>query len=384
MSKIIRVKNTLADNAPYTYLTTAGTVGGSVHPVRNINSAVASWAIQFGATNEETAEILLLGTADPTGTTSLLTTAGLRFEHPVDTPVYFIKYDQMVFERSTAGTAGTASPLTNGTVTVTPDSLYTQFDDTSGADSYAYKAYFRNSVLDVTSSESDWLTTAGFSFYSLAKIRERAKNKLASAKFLQTDDDQVNDWINEWTETLNNLAIDVNEDYALGTMDVAHGTDGLATVTEDSFKEVRRVWYTTNGTDWYKARKMHITDFIPSEEFNETSPYFYYQGDNIIGKNPDGTSGTARVVYYKLRDALVNDTDELPVVMRSYTKSFVDYCLAQAYYLDEKEGLGDRFMTQAERERELFKQQIAPRSKEGPSYITLTEVLNADDDLEFV
>lgn len=379
MSRIIRVKNNLADQSPYTYINQTTSVGGTTFPVKNTNAFEASWGIQIGDTGEETSEVLVLGTAAPSGT-ALNTTGTARFSHSVDTPIYAIKYDTIVFEVSTSGTSGVASPITDGTLTIQSDQEYTQFDHTSGASGYAYRAYFENSVLGTAAqtSESDWITDSGFSFYSLAKMRERITNKLTSAKFL-ADDDQVDDWINEWLETMNNVAVDVNQDYNLATTDVSHGTDGLATITSTDFKDVRRVWFTTDGTDFYKANRMRLTDFIPDETFDETFPYFYYHGDNVIGKKPDGDSGTARITYYRMGTILSNDTDELPVVMQSYTKSFVDYSLSQAYYLDGKADLGDRFFQAAEIGLERFRTEITPRSKTGPRYITISDPVDGDD-----
>jgi hypothetical protein len=381
MAKTIRIKNSLTDNSQFTLLSGASSTGGTAFPVRNINSFSANWAVQIGDTGRETTEVLVLGTATPSGT-ALQTAGSARFDHPTDTRVYAIKYDQIVFERSETGTAGVATAV--ATVNITPDSEYTDYFDPTGQDSYGYKAYYINSVLGtaLVSAVSDWLTSDGFSFYSLAKIRERVRNKLFSANFL-SGDAQINDWINEWVESLNNVAIDVNEDYGLGTADIYHGADGLGTITLKDFKEIRRVWYTTDGSNFYKARRMKSTDYSPDENFNETYPYFYYLGDNVLAKKPQGQVGSARIEYYKMRPVLVNDTDELPVVMRSYTKSFVDYGMAQASFLDGKIELADRYMGMAASEKDQFRVQIAPRHKTGPQFIRLTDVVDGDDNLEY-
>ena len=98
----------------------------------------------MGERGHEQTEVLVLS-GDPGNGTLGTTTAVSRYEHPADTPIYAIKYDQVVFERSTDGTAGTASPMTGGTVTYQADGTVTEFDDTSGSASYAYKTYFKNS-----------------------------------------------------------------------------------------------------------------------------------------------------------------------------------------------------------------------------------------------
>lgn len=375
---IVKVQNSLPQSAPFTFLSVAEAAGVSTLHLKNINSAQASWAVQLGTTGEEQSEVLVMGTAVPSGT-SVTTTANTRFSHPTDTPVYFIKYNQVVFERSTAGTAGTATPMTDGTITITPDSPYTQFDDTSGSTSYAYRAYFQNSVTLGTTVESDWLTPTGFTFYSLAKIRARIKSRFHNPSFISSDE-IINDWINEYLQKMQNVAIDVNKDYALGSTTVAFsGTTELGTITATDFKEIRRVWMTNDNSSFYKASKMNITDFTPQQTFAATDPKFYYKGDNVIGRLPHDSTGTASIIYYQIPSILVNDTDEIPVSMRAYTKGFIDYAQAMGYYLDNDAGRADRFLVSANQEIEKYRTEITPRSKTGPQTIVFTDVVDSDD-----
>src|SRR3990172_7981844 len=286
MSQVIKVKNNLANESPYSFLSSSISTGGTALPVKNINAFQASWGVQLGKTGEETSEILMMGTATPSGTV-LNTTGTVKFAHSTDTPVYAIKYDQMVFKVSTSGTSGTVTPITDGTLTITPDSTITQFDYASGSVTYAYKVSFRNPVSGEQSSNSDFITSLGFSFYS------------------------------------------------------------LATITSDNFKEARRIWITYNGSDYYEATKIDPTGYVPSQSFNSTHPYFEYAGDNIVKIHPSDSAGTVRLTYYTLQTALTNDTDTLPVSMRGYSKSFVDYTLSMAYYLDDKDAKGKLFMDSA-------------------------------------
>ncbi len=374
---LIKTINNLELSSPFSYLSGAVASGGSIVPVRNINAFQASWAVQIGKTGEETSEVLVLVSSAPTGTAGT-TTGTARFDHQVDTPIYATKFDKIVFMRSTTGTAGAASAMTDGTITITPDSQYTVFDDTTGALNYAYKTKFRNSVTTEESADSDWVTPAGFSFYSLAKIRQRVKDKLFGNNFIENDL-TIDDWVNEWLERMTNTAISVNKDYSLGTVDVGFGTSGLGTITASDFKEVRRFWTTYDGVSYAQSTKVGINDFLPDETFVNTRPIHFFQGDNIFGIKPSGTEGTARIVYYKMNPVLVNDTDELPVSMRSYTKSFVDYGLSQARYSDEKQSFARDMLASAEAEIERFKQEITPRAKTGPQYITMTDAMTGED-----
>src|SRR4030043_520443 len=139
---IIKQLNDLAIGAPKTRLAYGESAGTNVLRWENPAGLSASWALQIGEKGEEQTETVLLGTAAITTGTAGTLTANTIYEHPTDTPLYGIKYNQVVFEVSTSGTAGTAAPITDGTVTYQPDSEYTIFDHAAGSASYAYRTYF--------------------------------------------------------------------------------------------------------------------------------------------------------------------------------------------------------------------------------------------------
>jgi hypothetical protein len=374
---IIRARNLLDQSAQYTYLSDSSTEGDTDIYVKNINSFNENQAIQLGKTGEEQSEILVLGTEAPTGVVLNCTTE-LLYDHPIDTPVYAIKYDQLIFKCSTLGTAGTADSLTDGTVPITPDSLYTDFDDVAGTTSCAYKTQYYNSVTEEVSLESDWITSSGYDFYSLASMRERMKNKLLNAGFIG-DDSVIHDWINEYMEVLTNKVIDVNQDYNLGSTNVAFAAGvELGTITPADFKQVRRVWYTEAAGVTYTMTKMELTTPRPDQVFTETQPYFFMYDSNVMGRWPHTNAGTCNVLYYRLTPVLVNETDILPTPMRGYTKGFVDYALAQAYRKDSKPDMANTLEASAIAQAEIFKKEMTPRSKSGPQMIDIVESCGED------
>lgn len=372
---LIKIKNNLDNSAPYSYLSFGEVSGTTSWRVQNINSFSANWAVQAGKTGEDQTEIKLLSGATPSGTALTLATAS-TYEHPADTPLYAIKFDKVIFKRSVTGTAGTATSL--ATVNLTPDQQFTQYDDTSGAATYAYKAAYFNSSTNEISADSDWLTPSGFTFYSLAKIRDRVKRKLFDSGYIK-DDSTIDDWINEWLEIMNGAAIKVNKDYVEGTVDIAiSSTTGLGTITPTDFKEARRIDFTQDGISFFMATKMARTSFLPTQTFVVQHPYYYYQGDNVLGMMPFG--GTARIVYYKIVPVLVNDTDELPVSMHLYTKSFVDWGVAQALWVDGKDDRAQVREKLAYQERDRFINEITPRSFTGAVLNEIVEPTSGQDD----
>ena len=370
---LIQVRNLLHEDVPKSRLTNAEVAGTTVIRVENSTAMTDGWALQLGEVGGENTEVVL-GTAPNVGTINVTTT---DFAHPADTPIYFIKYNQVVFERSTAGTTGTATAMTNGTIEYQANDLVTIFDDTSGSSTYGYRTLFRNSTLAINSTESDWTTFAGPSFYSLTKIRERAKNKLWNASWLT--DEIVDQWINECKDLMVNKVIQVNEDYALGTVNVGFGTDGLGTVTTADFSQLRRVWVTYNGVDKFLSTKMSVNDFLPTQYFSSAHPYHFFRGDDIVGIKPADSSGTAELVFYRFGTTMVNDTDELPLPMRSYTNIFTDYAYAQALGKDEKFQQKNDHMAVIGGLIADFVSSLGARDKTGPTMIDIVESVTGDD-----
>jgi len=379
---IIKAQNILDQSAEFSYLSYGEVVGAGTLRVKNVNAFSPSWAVQVGKTGGEMSEILMLGTAAISGT-SIIATGTTRFDHAADTPVYAIKYDKLIFKRSTTGTVGTATAITDGTVGITPDSQFTQFDDSTGLTTYAYKVAYQNSVSGDVTSDSSWIIPSGYSYFSLAKIRERVKRKLISSNFIQSDE-IIDDWINEWLEKMTNTAIDVNRDYLLGTENISFAAgQEMGTITSTDFKEVRKIHMITAAGTATMSR-MNITDFRADQVFTESLPQYYWQGDTVFGRKPVDNAGTAVVYYYKRPSILVNDTDEIPVSMQNYTKSFVDYVYAQACFLDQKDDKGYSFINMANAELAQFKQEIAPRWKSGVQYVNVVSPLSSEDDFQLI
>jgi len=374
MARIIRIKNNLDTKTQNSYLASSINLGGTTIYVRNINDFYNNYAIQIGKSGEETAEIQTIS-GTPSGTTINL--AGtLKFAHSVDTPVYAIKYPQIKVYRNISGTSTPGTEIS--TIDITPDNIYTQYSDSTGNQDYYYRVSYYNSTLSEETELSAWIQGSGFSFTSRAKIRQRIQDKLYDAGYIK-DDETINDWINEWQEIMNNAAVSVREDFSLGSTLVSHGTDGFATITANDFIDVRRVWYTTDNSSFYEAMRIESNEYIPSDVFVNTNPKFYYHKDNVIAKLPTGSEGSASILYYAMQPSMNNDDDELPLVMKPYSNSFVNYGLCQAYMLDQKTDLGVNYLTLANNDLERFKLNITPRGKTGPKYIQFTDSITAQD-----
>jgi hypothetical protein len=135
---------------------------------------------------------------------------------------------------------------------------------------------------------------------------------------------------------------------------------------------------TLDGNNWYLAQRASQIDFYATQQFSITTPIYYPFGDTVYGFKPDGQAGTARLSYYTLATELNDDGDELPQPMRSYTKSFVDYGLAQALQVDGKPDEAKMKLRDAENALSLFISDITPRSSSGPQYIHVVDDVSGD------
>ncbi len=373
---ILSVENNLDKKSLYSFTSTSISSGGTAIPIKNINSFTASHAIQVGKTSEEQTEIVLLGTAAPSGT-ALALSGTARFDHPIDTPVFDINYNQIVFKRSITGTSGSATAL--ATASITPDAQYTQYNDTSGAATYAYKTCYRNSVTGDETSDSDWFVPGGPTFYSLAKLRQRTKDALFSAGYIKSDD-TIDDWLNECLEDMNNAAIKVNQGYALGTANVSFGTAGLGTVTESDFKQPQKFEVTYDGVNYVPAGEISINRSSDSDVFSAVYPSYFWSGDTTFRVKPAGSGGTARITYGEIYTKMDSDGDELPQTLRSYTICFIEWALWRAYGNDQKrEYANDHFNVYNGKKAE-FISEITPRDQSGEKYINLTDTLSGRED----
>jgi hypothetical protein len=375
---LISVENNLA-NLPQTlssYISANVTAGTTSIPVRNTNSFSNLSAVQIGNVGEEQAEVVVV--ASPSGTSLPITSSGtLVYNHPLDTPIYNITYDKIIFKRSTTGTSGTAVAI--ATVSITPDSLYTQYDDTSGAATYAYKTQYYNSYTTNTTSESDWYTPSGPTFYSLQKVRQRAKDALYNANYIKSDD-TITDWINEWLEEMTNAAIKVNQAYSVGTADVAFGTAGLGTVTTSTFKQPIKMELTWDGSSYYNSSEIPLNQWSERDYFSSNYPRHYWIGDTVFGVLPYGSAGTAHITFAARNTPLVDENDDLPFSLRSYTTSCVNYVLYRAYDLDNKGEQADKYYNKYLISQKQFTNEITPRDQTGIKMIQFTEGLSGREE----
>lgn len=376
---LLSIPNNLTqiDQIQQTNLASNVVVGAGSVGVKNVAGFVNGWAIQIGQTGEETAEILNLATSNGvinqelTFGTSLANTAGtLLFNHNNDAPVYQIHYDSIVVSRSTTGSTGTFSSI--GTTSITPDSQYTNYNDSAGAATYAYCVQYYNSVTGDLSGSSSIFTPGGPTYYSLQKLRQRVKDKLYSPGYIR-DDSIYTDWINEWYEIMQNAAVKVNENYMLGSQTFGFGTNGLGTITDSSYKQLVKLEVSWDGQNFFPSTQQDFSDFSDSDYFDMYNPRHAWRGETVFEVLPHFSAGTVNAYYATRFTPLINDSDQLTQTLMAYTTSCIEYCQSVAYGLDGKDAESQQHFQMFTSMKADFVAEVTPRDVSSVKMINVID-----------
>ncbi len=382
----LQIANTLTqiDGIPTTFTQVAGTAGLGSIQVKNVAGFTNGWAIQKGQTGEETAEILNLNPSSGVtnqyltfGTSAANTAGTVLFNFNNDTPIYQIHYDQIIIYRSTTGTAGNFSSI--GVTNITPDNQYTNYNDSAGASTYAYYVQYYNSVSGDLSGTSSVFVPGGPTYYSLQKMRQRVKDKLYSAGYIR-EDAIYTDWINEWLEQMQNEALKVNQAYMLGSQTIAYGTNGYGTVTNADFKQPFKLEITTDGLHYTPSHEIPLQQFSEQDWFPGWDYQHSWRGETVFEILPHGSGGTVNLTYGQRFTPLVNDSDELPQTLKAYTTGCIEYCLAVAYGLDNKDTETQLHQQNFMQSKQDFITQITPRDQTGPHSIQIVDSISGIQD----
>lgn len=148
-----------------TFLTFAGTAGDTTLTVADTDLVPAAtssdtWSdndyVLVGSFGDETTEIMQVAAAVSSATSITIDRSGsgggLRFAHPIGTPIYKLSFNQAEFSRSATNTTAGVSVLT--TIRLQPDDLYTRFEDVTNVTGFGF-VRFKNETTGSFSSYSD-------------------------------------------------------------------------------------------------------------------------------------------------------------------------------------------------------------------------------------
>lgn len=236
---ILRLDHPDISSNEKTYLSSTCSAGATTLTVQNIEGFSTSEYLVLGKLGEEKTELVQVHTStSPSGSTITLN-AATSFSHAVNTPVTFIKFNQIAVYSASSKT-GSYSAVSGSPKTIEVDQEFTEFEDSVGTTTTWYKIRYYNSTSATYASYSDPVKGEGYTENSLRKLIDKA-NALANDKQnkILKEDDKI-DIINEgYQYAINRLEkadhkrfikkgyVDVKNSYDTGSVAVSNNSTAV-------------------------------------------------------------------------------------------------------------------------------------------------------------
>jgi hypothetical protein len=165
---IVRPSNPQIEKNEKTYLSADAVAGDTTLTIQNTEGITALDYFVIGKMGTEQTELVQIATVTGNNT---ITTGALKFNHSIDTPLSFIRYNKYQVHRASSKT-GTYTQLgTNQDIEV--DQEFSEYEDTSGASTNWYKIRFYNTQTNSYSDYSDVIQGTGYTDDSVQAIMDR-------------------------------------------------------------------------------------------------------------------------------------------------------------------------------------------------------------------
>lgn len=309
---------------PQTFVSLASIPGDATLVVQNSSVFSTNQFILVSQYADPLAQILLITSNNPSVTSIV---ASPNFSYTVDTPVTNIPFNTIKIYRSLTGLGGTYSLLTSIPIQVSQQaSSYTDF---SGVSPYSYKYTYYNSQLNIESDFSSEIPYTGFPLPSLQSIGDRVLSIFVDSQAEYITRTDIANWVNEFCGHLNREVTDSDNQAFVDFVTFTPGTAEYTDITIYGLEAIMLIDFSVNnGVNWQTINPM---DSRQGKSLNHTSQYSWQlRGEklSIYGNFP--STQAVRVWGYTQQPILSLGSDQLPVVYRSYSDVFVDYCMQRA------------------------------------------------------
>jgi hypothetical protein len=354
------------------FLTIASNVGDTTLNLQNSQGFSQSQWVVVGKLGDEQAEIQQINA--PVTVNNQLTVTALKFPHGLDTPVTVINFNQARFY-SGVSSLGPFTLLI--TLPITPDrSDGTLYYDTTGTANTWYKTTLYNSQsgIETDINASVPVQPTGYTIASLRKLQDRVIALFNDNREQFLIRVEVTDWLNEGYEIFQNAMYGNNEAYGVKFKPLSTSISTTEYQLPDDFKIAQKVQVSFDGTTFYEAFPLSITEDEPRQIYTKSVPAYFFDGPNIgIRPTPDSNSGIINLWYYPIALSLSNDNDALIPPISGYTRAIVYYGLAKGKAKDSKPDQHDEFMALFERELQRFRMEIYDRQMHKAAGVTMDD-----------
>lgn len=314
---------TLLENQETTSLSDKVYSAGTSIPTINSANFATNNFILIGVLGSDTAELRKIASIS---SNTINLTAALTFDHPQDTSVTLLDYDQIVFYHSTSTTSSLVALAS--AQTIIPDDVYNFYNDTSNATGYGWFRFY-NSVTALSSDLSNAVPYAGWADNSVKMMFDTFYSQISNRDKKLIKDADVYRWLNEgYTMARNRLNLS-NREYTVPTpysIPIVIGTAEY--VLPDYFARVRTV---TDGPGniipWIAYED--VPNYILSVTLpSQTLALRHYLRGNYIGFTPTPTATDTFSLYYQRTGVVLSsyiDFIELPAGNHYFLLDFLLY-----------------------------------------------------------
>lgn len=313
----------LIENQEFTSLSDKVFVADTTLPVLNATDFSTNEFLLIGILGSETAEIRKISSVS---SNNILLTAALSFDHPQDTSITKLDYDQIIFYRS--ATVGGSLTALAAAQNLTVDDVYNTYNDTANSTGFGWFR-FSNSVSALASGLSNAIPYAGWADNSVKIMLDTFYTQISNRQRKLIKDADVYRWLNEaYTIARNKLNLS-NREYTVPTpydISVVSGTSEYA--LPSYFSKVRVV---TNADGevipWiaYEDVPNFLLQTVPP---GGTLEQRYYLRGNYIGFTPEPTATATYSLYYQTTAPVLSsyiDYIELPNANHYFLLDFLLY-----------------------------------------------------------
>lgn len=283
----------LADSQPTTYLTDKHFAGETSFIVSNVAEFAANAYILIGTLGLESTELAKISSIS---SETITLTSALVFDHPQDTPVTNIGYNQIAFFYSST-VAGTLSAL--GTAqNITPDNFYNFYDDTNHTTGFGWFQFY-NSTTTLYSDLSNAVPYAGFDQNSVKRMLDRFYTQISNRERKLIRDEDVIEWLNEAYAIARNRLNLTNREYTVPTPQTLTISSGTAEYALPDYYAHTRVVTLADGTTIDFLSLDEVPLYNAAAAINGATPVKYYIRGSTIGFAPTPTASATYYHYYQ-------------------------------------------------------------------------------------
>uniref|UniRef100_A0A7V3JA78 Uncharacterized protein n=1 Tax=candidate division CPR3 bacterium TaxID=2268181 RepID=A0A7V3JA78_UNCC3 len=363
---VLVIEHPEIDTSEQTSLTTAVSAGNTGLAVQNNQGFSANDYILIENIGSENAEIVKISSLS--GNTTINTDA-LKFSHGIDTPITYIKYNQIKIYRASSKT-GSYSLLATVNIEVDyPNG--TRYDDTTGTSSSWYKVTYYNSTSLVESDYSDPIPATGIPDYYLRGIQNAVVTLANDPLEQRIRRDDITRWINEIYRKVQHKVRQKNLGFGLTYSGELSFTAGQAEYDlPTDFAQLYKLEVAMDGISYRNPTPLDMRDVEPTRVFSPAEPYFYFIG-NKIGFQPTPNSGTYRMWYYSTPQLLSSDGDELLYPYNQYPEIFINYAMFRFCQIHKPERVAE-FKGLADEAINTMLTDLAERQIHRPDFVHIT------------